>query len=156
MTKGARKRGFPLKRAIYTTTKKKPPERVAFFVCRLCAMGYLSLLSVLCFFSISYIIIIIVVMIISPYPLIKASIKSSIPSFTDKHNKMIAIAKSHKVSFQYSVDCLFMYFPVRLQKSAELKHTAVPAPEVSRMIGDVNICAVNSVVALQKAANFAG
>ena len=95
-------------------------------------------------------------MIISPYPLRKASIKSSIPNFTDKHNKIIAIAISHKVSFQYSVDCLFMYFPVRLQKSAELKHTAVPTPKISRMIGYVNIRAFNSVVALQKAANFAG
>jgi hypothetical protein len=95
-------------------------------------------------------------MIISPYLLRKASIKSSILSFTDKHNKIMAIAISHKVSFQYSVDCLFMYFPVHLQKSAELKHTAVPSPEVSRMIGHVYICAINTVVALQNAANFAG
>ncbi len=34
MTKGARNRGFPLKRAIYTTSKKIPPERVVFFIGR--------------------------------------------------------------------------------------------------------------------------
>ena len=45
---------------------------------------------------------------------------------------------------------------IDVKKMKGLKHTSVPTPEVGRMVGYVNICAVNYIVALQNIANFTG
>ena len=37
-----------------------------------------------------------------------------------------------------------------------LEHTTIPTPKVGRMVGYINICAVNTVVALQNVANCTG
>ena len=45
---------------------------------------------------------------------------------------------------------------IDVKKMKGLKHSAVPTPEVGRMIGYIYICAVDTIVALQNVTNLTG